>query len=386
MVTIGSLTWVAKVEGASQAQRKADNVAESMEEADEKAGGLNTSLGNTGSRLKSGANKAKGLGNRMTRLTGIMGLVTSALFFLTGQATAAWAAVGGLSGIVATLTGAFSTAVGLVSGFVSWVAAGSAGALAFAGALGAAVGLFVVWILHITGVMDWVRRLGQMLGSSLPAWARDGLTALIGIFAGPLAVIGGFINGFIEGTMRGGLVEGIRTGVERAKQVFDTLAGAVDRTIGRAADFITSGLAGVGEAAAEGMRGTFNAIIPDRLNIPQITIGGGSIAGRDLPSATIGGGSLDIPQLQSGGMIEQTGLFLGHAGERVLNTAEVSKTGSGGGPDPVGGGGMDIEISVEFGDQTLDLSNLTQADKEEIARLVAEETGREVESTIGGGL
>lgn len=313
-----------------------------------------------------------------------MGLVTSGLFFLTGQAAAAWAAVGGLSGIVATLTGAFSTAVGLVSGFISWLAAGSVGALAFAGALGAAVGLFVVWILHITGVMDWVRRLGSMLSGQLPAWASDGLTALIGIFAGPLAVIGGFINGFIEGYMEGGLVQGIETGVERAKQVFDTLAGAVDRTIGRAADFITNGLSGIGEAAAKGLRGTFNAIIPDRLNIPQITIGGGSLAGQDLPSATIGGGSLDIPQLQSGGMIDQTGVFLGHAGERVLNTAEVSNTGSGGGPDPVGGGGMDIEISVEFGDQTLDLSNLTQADKEEIARLVAEETGREVESTIGG--
>lgn len=387
MVTIGSLTWVAKVEGASQAQRKADNVADSMQEADEKASGLNSRLGTTGSRLKSGGKRARSLGTRMTRLTGILGLVTSGLFFLGGMATSAWAAIGGLSGIVATLTGAFSTAVGLVSGFISWLAAGSAGALAFAGALGAAVGLFVVWILHITGVMDWVRRLGQMIGGQLPAWARDGLIALIGIFAGPLAIIGGFINGFIEGTMKGGLVQGIETGVARAKAVFDTLAGGIQRTVDRAATFVTEGLAGLGESAAEGFRGTFNAIIPNQLNIPEITIGGGSVAGQDLPSATIGGGHLDIPQLQTGGMIERTGVFLGHAGERVLNTAEVSRTGSGGGPDPVGGGGgMDIEISVEFGDQTLDLSNLTQADKEEIARLVAEETGREVESTIGGGL
>ena len=85
MVTIGSLTWTAKVEGAGNAQRKADNVADSMQEADEKASGLNSRLGQTGSRLKAGGQRARSLGTRMTRLTGIMGLVTSALFFLAGQ-------------------------------------------------------------------------------------------------------------------------------------------------------------------------------------------------------------------------------------------------------------------------------------------------------------
>ena len=387
MVTIGSLTWTAKVEGAGNAQRKADNVADSMEQADEKAGGLNTRLGQTSGRLVTGAKKSRRLATRMTSLTGILGLVTSGLFFLGAQASAAWAAIGGLSGIVATVSGWLATASGLVSGFVSWLAAGSAGALAFAGAMGAAVGLFVVWILHITGVMDWVRRLGAMIGGQLPAWARDGLTALIGIFAGPLAVIGGFINGFIEGTMKGGLVQGIETGVARATQVFDTLAGAFDRTIQRAREFVVDGLSGLGDMAANSLSGAFNAVVPSQLNIPEITIGGGSVAGQDLPSATIGGGAIDLPQLQTGGMIERTGIFLGHAGERVLNTAEVSRTGESGGPSPMGGGGVTIgEISVEFGDQTLDLTNLTEADKQEIARLVAEETGREVESTIGGGL
>jgi len=388
MVTIGSLTWTAKVEGAGNAQRKADNVADSMEKADEKANGLNSRLGQTSGRLSTGAKKTRRLGTRMTSLTGILGLVTSGLFFLAGTASSAWAAIGGLSGIVATLTGWISTAAGLASGFVSWLAAGSAGALAFAAALGAAVGLFVVWILHITGVMDWVRRLGAMIGTSLPAWARDGLLALIGIFAGPLAVIGGFINGFIEGTMKGGLVQGIETGVARATQVFDTFAGAVDRTMERARSFVVDGLSGLGDMAATQLKGGFNAVVPNQLNIPQITIGGGSIAGRDLPSATIGGGSIDLPQLATGGVIERTGIIMGHAGERVLNTAEVSRTGEAGGPSPMGGGGgVSIgEIRVEFGDQTLDLTNLTQADKEEIARLVAEETGREVEATIGGGL
>ena len=387
MVTIGSLTWVAKVEGAGRAQSKADDLADSMGKADERAQGLNNRLKGTGGRLKQGAGKAKQLGTRMTRLTGIMGLVTSALFFLGTQATAAWAAVGGLSGIVATLTGWVATASGLVSGFIGWLAAGSAGALAFAGALGAAAGLFVVWILHITGVMDWVRRLGAMIGGQLPAWARDGLTALIGIFAGPLAIIGGFINGFVEGTMEGGLVQGIETGVARAKQVFGTLAGAFDRTIQRARSFVVDGLRGLGDMAADSLSGAFNAVVPSQLNIPQITVGGGTVAGRELPSATIGGGHLDLPQLATGGMIERTGIFVGHAGERVLNTAEVSRTGESGGPSPLGGGGVTIEeISVEIGDQTLDLTSLTQADKEEIARLVAEETGREVESTIGGGL
>ena len=398
MVTIGSLTWTAKVENAGRAQSKANDVAESMEEADERANGLNTTLGNTGDRLKGGAKKSKRLSTRMTSLTGVLGLVTSALFFLGGQAAAAWASMGGLAGIVATISGAISTAAGLVSGFISWLAAGSAGALAFAAALGAPVGLFVVWILHITGVMDWVRRLGAMVGTSLPGWVNDGILMIISIFAGGLAVIGGFINGFIEGFMRGGFVAGIEEGFARAGQVLDVFAGAWERTIGRIRDFATDAwdtikssavkvLGSIGDVVGNNVRAGFNAVVPDEVNIPSVTLSAPDWAGG--MSKTIGGGSIDLPQLKSGGMIEETGLFVGHAGERVLNPAETSKTGSPTGPDPLtgGGGGVTIEeVSVEIGDQTLDLSSLTTLEIEELAEAIARETGLEVESIIGGGL
>ena len=417
MVTIGSLTWTAKVENAGRAQSKADDVADSMQEADEKANGLNTSLGDTGDRLKGGAKKSKRMSTRMTSLTGVLGLVTSALFFLgaqfatiityfssastvsgalagalstvVGWITAAWASIGGLSGIVATLTGWFWTAVGAVQGFISWLAAGSAGALALAAAIGAAIGMFVVWILHITGVMDWIGRLGAMVGTALPGWVSDGILMIISIFAGGLAVIGGFINGFIEGYMKGGLVAGIEEGFARAKQVLDVFVGAWERNLQRLWDFATGLFDGLGDALANGFRGAFNTVVPDSLDIPSITIGGGSVAGQDIPSTTIGGGSMDLPQLASGGMIEETGLFVGHAGERVLNPAETSKTGEAGGSAPVdgSGGGVTIEtVEVEIGDQTLDLSSLTTLEIEELAEAIARETGLEVESIIGGGL
>lgn len=426
MVTIGSLTWTAKVENAGRAQSKANDVADSMEEADEKANGLNTSLGETGSKLKGGAKKSKRMSTRMTSLTGVLGLVTSALFFLggtfasvityfssastvtgalvgglkvlAGWITGLWATIGGFSGIVATLTGWFWSAVGAVQGFIAWLGAGSAGALAMAAAIGAAIGMFVVWILHITGVMDWVGRLGAMVGTQLPGWVADGLLVIIGIFAGWLAVLGGFINGFIEGTMKGGFVNGIKEGLARAGEVLDVFAGAFDRTLGRITGFATDAwdnikssavdtLGDIGDVVGNNVRAGFNAVVPSSVSIPSVTLSAPDWAGG--MSKTIGGGSINLPQLASGGMIEEDGLFMGHAGERVLNPAETKKTNEAGGPSPLsgGGGGVTIQtLNVEIGDQTLDLSNLSTMELEELAEAIARETGLEVESIIGGGL
>lgn len=87
-----------------------------------------------------------------------------------------------------------------------------------------------------------------------------------------------------------------------------------------ARDLATAAVA-AGNAAAKALKRAFNAVLPDSISIPTITLGRG-VPG---PDHTVGGGSIKIPQLASGGRIRETGLFLGHAGEHVLTAAEVNK-------------------------------------------------------------
>lgn len=412
MVTIGSLSWVAKVEKASRTQQKVDNLSQGFEEAGGSAQAANQAIGGTEKKLGGASKASSRTNNRFTRLSAITALLTTSIAFLsstvgrsilrlTGLSSiaatlsrvfgglVAWFLAGipslaGVSGAVATLSGWFATASALISGFIGWLAAGSAGALALAGAIGVAIGMFAVWVLHITGVMDWIGRLGEMVGNALPGWVSDGLLMVISIFSGGLAVLGGFINGFIEGAMRGGLVKGIETGFERAGQVLDVFIGAWERNLGRAKQFVTNLFGGIGENLAEAVRGTFNALIPSTLNIPSITIGGGEIAGQSIPSVTIGGGSINLPQLQTGGLIERAGAFMGHPGELVVpadvtrNITSETQALTGG-----DGGGSTIQsLTIEIGDQTLDLSNLSRLEIEELAEAIADELGREVEGIV----
>jgi hypothetical protein len=109
------------------------------------------------------------------------------------------------------------------------------------------------------------------------------------------------------------------------------------------------------------------------------------VAGQDIPSTTIGGGSLDLPQLQSGGIIEQAGAFVGHPGEAVVPadvTQDVFGGGGGGGEGQAAGGVTIEEVSIEIGDQSLDLRDLTRSDIRRLADELAPELGREVENII----
>jgi len=117
------------------------------------------------------------------------------------------------------------------------------------------------------------------------------------------------------------------------------------------------------------------------------TIAGQEIGG-SLPEVSIGGQGLDLPQLATGGMIEEEGAFVGHEGEMVL-PADVSReviaalrsSGGGGGG---GGSGITIEEQViEIGDQSIDLSDLTRTQMETLADLIAEKQGDELTTLIG---
>ena len=254
MVQIGTIEYEAKVSNVAQAQANANDFAESNREmgqsANEAAGSaafLGGVLSTTAEAEQDAAEEGEQADERFTLLgSTVLGLASSlgtlALQFLgissvggavTGALSSVW---GWLSGL--TLSGIMGSVTGALSSFAGWLAAGSAGALAVGAAIGAIIGLFGVWILEITGVLDWIGSLGETLSVELPGWARDGLLAVIGLFAGPLAVIGGFIVGFIR--------VGFDEAFAKAGQVINIFFGAFKRTFGRMGNFATNVLNRIG--------------------------------------------------------------------------------------------------------------------------------------------
>jgi len=128
---------------------------------------------------------------------------------------------------------------------------------------------------------------------------------------------------------------------ELASKARDWVGGLIQGVKDRASDLVGE-FRSLATDAANAFRNAFNAVIPDRLSIPRVSIsipsflGGGSIG--------VGGGSIDLPQLNTGGRIASDGLAMLHAGERVVPAAQVRERG----PQPVGGGTTieSIEINV----------------------------------------
>ena len=384
-----------------------EGVAEQARETDAAVEEVGDSTGSLSAQF-SGLEKSAGflagglslLGGEILLLLSRFGGVGAAAAKLIGllQGLYIWIAGGGLAGAISTL-------VGIGQSFLGWLAAGSAGALAFAVAIGTLVGLIVTLILEITGVLDAVGQLGQVLSEILPGWARDAMLALISIFAGGLAVLGGLIAGFVGS---GGDLE---AAMETAEEVFQIFGGAWDRlftgVIETAREFKSDliawaqGLADdVASAVSGAVTGAWNTIVPDSITLPEFSIGGQSIiteipdvgeVGGTLPEVSVGGQEFDFPQLQSGGMIEEGGGAILHEGEMVLPadvTQDIISALRGGGGGGGGGGGEQAVVNIEqqtieVGDQQLDVRELDRGAMELLADLIAERQGDELMTLIG---
>jgi len=408
MAEVGELTWIAEIKEIAKSKKSAEEMSDGLEGLADQARETDAAMDQVGDSSGGLSDSFAGTGTSAGFLSGALGLLGSGLMLLVGQftsaSTASGALVGGLKAaygwiVGGGLTGAISTLLGYGSSFIGWLAAGSAGALAFAAAIGAVIGLFAVWILKITGVLDWIGSLGEALGTKLPGWARDAILAVISIFAGGLALLGALIIGFMEGGLQGA--------IERGEEVIQIFGGAWERLFSgvmtAAGDFKDDliswgeGVAGdLSDVITGTVEGAWNAAVPDRIEIPSISVGGqhigttiaGQEVGGTLPEVSIGGQGLDLPQLATGGMIEEEGAFVGHQGEMVL-PADVSRDviaalrGSGGGG---GGGGSGVNIErqvIEIGDQSIDLSELTRTQMETLADLIAEKQGDELTTLIG---
>lgn len=458
MVVIGTLSWNVNVEGAAEAKQQVQNMNTGMEETAEQATESAENLDELAATytsiehlMRDTTEATEEQESSLTKtilayagLADVLGMTTdeeeeqetqssflaSGLFFLgsmVGRLLIQYTQLGGVVRVVTKLFGALAAVVkwlaglslgawvakvvGGIKGLVSWLAAGSAGALALAGAIGFVIGMFGVWILKITGVLDWFQKLGATLSTSLPNWARDGLLAVISIFAGGLAVLGGLVIGFIEGGFSGAW--------KRAAQIVEIFWGAFERTFGRIANFgksvvndavlwwknwksksltfintfidealmaLSSFSESMSRHITEGIRGVFNTAIPSELGIPELDIGGqtidaGKLGSVSVPEYTLGGQTLNLPQLEEGGIVEDTGLAEVHEGEAYI-PRDVRQTMDG---DGDGQETKNVTINVggiEMGDQSLDLSRMSTTELRNLAQQIAEILGTEVDTIV----
>jgi len=258
MVKVGEVFWVARVEGQGKASAAAQDLQDDMgdvaEQSTKAAAAQETVASTTGDAADSQDDAAGSTGVLTTAYsllgsgllfaanrTGLMTVATLAYSKAAGvaaAATTAWnIAQGGVGGLLKKLGGLLGTASAYLSGFVSWLLAGSAGAFAVAGAIGAAIGLLGVWILEVTGALDAIKGFGEWVGNQLPGFVRDGLLNVLSIVVGPLAVLGGLIVGFVE--------DGFSGAFDRAGQIVDIFIGSWARNIGRLGAIFDKGIQAV---------------------------------------------------------------------------------------------------------------------------------------------
>jgi hypothetical protein len=410
MAEVGSLTWVAEIQEVAQSKREAEEMTEGLEGVAEQARETDAAVEEVGDTTGSLNARFGGLETSAGFLAGGLSLLGGEILLLLGRFVGVGAAAAKLTGLLrglyvwvaaGGLTGAISTLVGVGQSFLGWLAAGSAGALAFGAAIGALIGLTVTWILEITGVLDVIGQLGVMLRDSLPGWARDALLAVISIFAGGLAVLGGLIVGFVGS---GGDLE---VAMETAEEVLQIFAGAWERLFAgvmETAGEFKSDLIAWGEGVAGDLsdtitgvvEGAWNAAVPDTIDIPEMSVGGQSISttiagqevGGSLPVVSIGGQDLDLPQLATGGQVKSGGAAELHEDELVMpadisqDIIDLLRGAAGGG----GGGGETVVIEqqvIEIGDQQLDVRELDRGAMELLADLIAERQGDKLTTLVG---
>lgn len=407
MVQIGEIEYRAKVTGAAEAKSQTEDLQESQEDLADASEDSATSLNGFAGSIRSSGDASTQTGRQTGVLDHSLRLLGSTAHFVGGSIVGLIAKVTGLGGVMATgakavgllkgalagltLKGILGSVVGAVKGFGVWLAAGSAGALAFAGAIGAGLGVLGAWILHTTGALDAVGRFGAFVRDVAPDWVADGILQILSLFAGPLAALGGFIIGTFEG--------GFSEGVARAREVTQIFVGAWERQIGRVRDFasnswsrITSGaenmkdrvvgfFGDIEDAATGTVRSGFNAVVPDSVSIPSVTLSAPSWAGG--MSTTIGGQSIDLPQLSVGGRIEESGAAVVHEGEAVIPEPIVSAA-EGADTDGGGDGGVTVEdMTLIINADSFDPSDLSRRDVKELADRLTKAMGRKTSSRAG---
>lgn len=173
----------------------------------------------------------------------------------------------------------------------------------------------------------------------------------------------------------------IDTLIEGAKSAFEWLTGTGDNTLygdvqGAIEDIaewisnfdivgtIEDLFDGAGSAASEAFKGAFNSAFDQSIDIPEVDLG---------PAGTYGGGSIELPSLDSGGVVEEDGLAMIHEGEHIWNPAKADKGNpepptSGRNPQGSGGGDVVIDFGDLDNDDYVSVGALKKMIKDELSR------------------
>ncbi|SNZ18179.1 Phage-related protein [Natronoarchaeum philippinense] len=170
----------------------------------------------------------------------------------------------------------------------------------------------------------------------------------------------GYLIGTGEGTLHGDV-----TGV-----VGDIVTYLTDEFGPNAKDAIVGALRGAGEAAAEALKQAFNHAVPSSIGIDEVEIQGQTV----VPEKRI-----DLPQLDTGGLIEEEGLYVGHPGERVLNPAETRQLEQFD-QTAMAGGEVDVEDDVRRALEQADRTDVVAQKLDALIRTIEE--GMDVDVTI----
>jgi hypothetical protein len=161
-----------------------------------------------------------------TALSAVIG-ITLGLGTLAGVAAGLQSLFAGtfVATIGSSVAGALSTAASAVASFI-------AGSVALLALIGAIIGIFAVWVLEITGVLDFIGSLGSGLRNLIGGPLADFIITLLtltGIFP-LLAVLGAAIIGFVRGGFSGAM--------EMAGRMLDTLWQSVVNTFNNIANWL----------------------------------------------------------------------------------------------------------------------------------------------------
>lgn len=299
-----------------------------------------------------------GLSSGMQRAIVVVGGLALALGPIISIVTTVVSVIGTLVSVLTTVGSVILTVVTFFNPLT----------LAIAALVAAAVGLYVAWQNNFLGIRDitmqaigivkqTIRDAVSWISSNVPGWLQTALKIAFAPFYLQAKLLYDWFIGnslipdmftavvnYIAGTATSLVRSAITTWVDAIKfSVIDFPSWIMDiftRAISSVVGWLTGGGLSdmvsaahqLGRSAADSLRSAFNSVLPDRLPIPSVTIGGGSYMGEDIPSLTVGGGSIDIPALASGGFIEQGGLAMLHAGEQVVPSAQVDREEGGGGP------------------------------------------------------
>jgi len=304
------------------------------------------------------------VGSVLLTVAGMVGTLITVLSPVAGALGSVWsalvavaAAVKGAIAVIALLTGVAASTVAAVAALIAIVVAlGVALIFNIGGARDKTVKFLTdIWRggKRLLGKLwDWTKSAASGIYNALVTWltsAKNRALALAGLLwkgvQNRLGKLRARVSQIVA-AIRDTIVEKITAAKDRVLKLLSIgrdmaekgkawIAGLARGVKDRAGELVSS-FRDMAERAANALKNKFNAIVPDSLHIPRISV--------DLPDA-LGGGvsagpwSIDIPQLDTGGRIVSDGIAMVHAGERIMPRAQVRERG----PQPTGGDTVTVD-------------------------------------------